>query len=77
MLSGSIMDRRTPAFEEGDYQVEPICAGDLAVRGVVVSTEKRNSVADAAGLETFSSDRLLLLSVFSTLWAGSAGYRTG
>ena len=50
-----------PVFGRGDYQVQPIYAEDLATQAVAVGSGSENSVADAAGPETFSFEELLRL----------------
>ena len=43
-----------PVFGEGDYQVQPIYAEDLAAQAVAAGSRRGNSVGNAAGPETFS-----------------------
>ena len=50
-----------PVFGDGDYQVQPIYAEDLAAQAVAAGSQRENSVADAAGPETFSFEELLRL----------------
>ena len=56
--------RRFPFFPicgNGDYLVQPIYAGDVASQAVAAASRPGNSVADAAGPETFSFEELLRL----------------
>ena len=56
--------RRFPVFPvlgRGDYLLQPIYAGDLAAQAVVAGAGGENSVADAAGPETFTFEELLRL----------------
>ena len=48
-----------PVFGDGGYRVQPIYAEDLAAQAVAVGSGSENSVADAAGPETFSFEELL------------------
>jgi len=48
-----------PIFGQGDYPVQPIYAGDLAVQGVTAGSRSISFVADAAGPETFSFEEPL------------------
>ena len=50
-----------PVFGNGDYRVQPIYAEDLAGQAVVVGAGGENSVADAAGPESFTFEELLRL----------------
>ena len=50
-----------PVFGDGDYRVQPIYAEDLAAQAVDAGSQVENSVADAAGPETFSFEELLRL----------------
>ena len=50
-----------PVFGTGDYQVQPVCAEDLAARTVDVGSGRDSFVADAAGPETFTFEELLRL----------------
>ena len=50
-----------PVFGDGDYQVQPIYAEDLAAQAVTAGYQVENSVADAAGPETFTFEKLLSL----------------
>ena len=50
-----------PVFGRGDYQVQPIYAEDLAAQAVATGCQVENSVADAAGPETFTFEELLRL----------------
>ena len=52
-----------PVFGSGDYQVQPIYAEDLAALAVEAGSRGGNSVADAAGPETFTFEELLRLLV--------------
>ena len=50
-----------PVFGNGGYPVQPIYAEDLADQAVDAGSRNDNSVAVAAGLETFSIEELLRL----------------
>ena len=50
-----------PVYGNGEYPVQPIHAQDLAVQAVEAGAMSGNSVADAAGPETFSFKELLRL----------------
>ena len=50
-----------PVYGNGDYPVQPVYAEDLATQAVAAGSESENSVADAAGPETFSFETLLRL----------------
>ena len=50
-----------PVFGSGEYQVQPIYAEDLATKAVAAGSQIGNSVADAAGPETFTFEELLRL----------------
>ena len=50
-----------PMFGNGDYRVQPIYAEDLAAQAVDAGSRTGNSVADAAGPDTFSFKELLRL----------------
>lgn len=50
-----------PVFGQGDYLVQPICAGDLADLAVEAGASKGNLVADAAGPDAFTFEELLRL----------------
>ena len=50
-----------PVFGKGDYQVRPIYAEDLADLAVAAGSESENTVADAAGPDTFTFEGLLRL----------------
>ena len=54
--------RRFPVFfvyGKGDYLVQPVYAGDVAAQAVEAGSRRENTVADAAGPETFSFEELL------------------
>ena len=56
--------RRFPVFPvcgSGDYPVQPVYAEDLAAQAVEAGSQSENSVADAAGPDTFSFEALLRL----------------
>lgn len=56
--------RRFPFFPvcgNGNYLVQPVYAGDVAAQAVAAASRPGNSVADAAGPETFSFEELLRL----------------
>ena len=48
-----------PVYGSGDYPVQPVYAGDLAAQALAAASRDGNSVADAAGPETFSFSGLL------------------
>ena len=48
-----------PVFGDGGYRVQPIYAEDLAAQAVAAGCQVENSVADAAGPETFTFEELL------------------
>ena len=50
-----------PVFGNGDYPVQPIYAGDLAAQAVASGSLSENTVADAAGPDTFTFEELLRL----------------
>ena len=50
-----------PVFGDGDYRVQPIYAEDLAALAVAAGSDGENSIADAAGPETFTFKELLRL----------------
>ena len=50
-----------PVFGEGDYPVQPVYAEDVAVQAVEAGSQGENSIADAAGPETFSYEALIRL----------------
>ena len=50
-----------PVYGNGDYQVQPIYAGDLAALAVEAGSRNNSFVADAAGPETFTFEELLRL----------------
>ena len=50
-----------PVYGNGDYQVQPIYAGDLAALAVEAGSRTDSFVADAAGPETFTFEELLRL----------------
>ena len=50
-----------PVFGDGDYRVQPIYAEDLAALAVAAGSKSENTVADAAGPETFTFKELLRL----------------
>ncbi len=50
-----------PVFENGDYRVQPIYAGDLAAQAVAAGLGSDSFVADAAGPDTFTFEELLRL----------------
>ena len=50
-----------PIFGKGDCKVQPIYAGDLADLAVAAGSQSENSVADAAGPDTFTFEELLRL----------------
>ena len=48
-----------PVCRSGDYSVQPVHAGDVATQAVEARSRTDNSVADAAGPDTFSFEELL------------------
>ena len=50
-----------PVYEKGDYPVQPVYVEDLAAQAVEAGYQSENSVADAAGPDTFSFEELLRL----------------
>ena len=50
-----------PVYEKGDYPVQPVYVEDLAAQAVEAGSQSENSVADAAGPDTFSFEALLRL----------------
>ena len=50
-----------PLYGSGDYPVQPVYAEDLAAQAVEAGSRTENSVADAAGPDTFSFKELLRL----------------
>ena len=50
-----------PIFGNGDYPVQPIYAGDLAAQALAAGSQSKNTVADAAGPDTFTFEELLRL----------------
>ena len=50
-----------PVFGNGDYPVQPIYAEDLAAQAVASGSLSENTVADAAGPDTFTFEELLRL----------------
>ncbi len=50
-----------PVYGDGDYPVQPVYAEDVAAQAVEAGSRSENSVADAAGPETFSFEELLRL----------------
>ena len=50
-----------PVYGSGDYPVQPIYVEDLAAQAVEAGSLSENSVADAAGPDTFSFEALLRL----------------
>ena len=50
-----------PVFGKGDYQIQPIYAGDLVAQAVAAGSQNENTVADAAGPDTFTFEELLRL----------------
>ena len=56
--------RRFPVFlvfGDGDYLVQPVYAEDLAALAVAAGSQSENTVADAAGPDTFTFEELLRL----------------
>ena len=50
-----------PVYGNGDYPVQPVYVEDLAAQAVEAGSQSENSVADAAGPDTFSFEALLRL----------------
>ena len=50
-----------PVYGSGDYPVQPVYVEDLAAQAVEAGSHSENSVADAAGPDTFSFEALLRL----------------
>ena len=50
-----------PVYGNGDYPVQPVYVEDLAAQAVEAGSQSENSVADAAGPDTFSFEGLLRL----------------
>ena len=50
-----------PVFGDGDYRVQPIYAEDLAAQALAAGPQSENTVADAAGSDTFTFEELLRL----------------
>ena len=50
-----------PVYGNGDYPVQPVYVEDLAAQAVEAGAQNENSVADAAGPDTFSFEALLRL----------------
>ena len=50
-----------PVYGSGDYPVQPVYVEDLAAQAVEAGSLSENSVADAAGPDTFSFEALLRL----------------
>ena len=50
-----------PVYGNGDYPVQPVYVEDLATQAAAAGSESENSIADAAGPETFSFETLLHL----------------
>ena len=50
-----------PVYGSGDYPVQPIYVEDLAAQAVQAGSQSENSVADAAGPDTFTFEALLRL----------------
>ena len=50
-----------PVYGNGDYPVQPVYVEDLAAQAVQAGSQSENSVADAAGPDTFSFEALLRL----------------
>ena len=48
-----------PVYGNGDYPVQPVYVEDLAAQAVEAGSQSENSVADAAGPDTFSFEALL------------------
>ena len=52
---------RLPVYGDGDYPVQPVYVEDLGAQAVEAGSQSENSVADAAGPDTFSFEALLRL----------------
>ena len=50
-----------PVFGQGDYPVQPVYAEDLAALAIMAGSQNVNTVADAAGPDTFTFEELLRL----------------
>ena len=50
-----------PVYGSGDYRVQPVYVEDVAAQAVEAGSQSENSVADAAGPDTFSFEDLLRL----------------
>ena len=50
-----------PVYGNGDYPVQPVYVEDVAAQAVEAGSQSENSVADAAGPDTFSFEDLLRL----------------
>ena len=50
-----------PVFGRGNYPVQPVYAEDLADQGLAAGSQSENTVADAAGPDTFTFEELLRL----------------
>ena len=50
-----------PVYGKGDYYVQPVYVEDVAAQAVEAGSQNENSVADAAGPDTFSFEELLRL----------------
>ncbi len=50
-----------PVYGSGDYPVQPVYTEDLAAQAVEAGSQSKDSIADAAGPETFSFEALLRL----------------
>ena len=50
-----------PVFGRGDYPVQPVYAEDLAGQAVAAGSQNENTIAAAAGLDTFTFEELLRL----------------
>ena len=50
-----------PVYGNGDYPVQPVYVEDVAAQAVEAGSQRENSVADAAGPDTFSFEELLRL----------------
>ena len=50
-----------PVYGSGDYPVQPIYVEDLAAQAMQAGSQSENSVADAAGPDTFTFEALLRL----------------
>ena len=55
-----------PVYGSGDYLVQPVYARDLADQAVEAGSHSEDTVADAAGPDTFSFEELLRLVVAKT-----------